>query len=65
MLVRICRGLPLPYNDCRTSNLELDDENPGRATELEDACVREETARAWPVKRGEVVGMSKGAKFLD
>ena len=65
MLVRICRGLPLPYNDCRASNLELDDENPGRAPELGDACVREQTVRAWPVKRGEVVGMSKGAKFLD
>ena len=65
MLVRICRGLPLPYNDCRTSNLKLDDENPGRAIELGDACVREQTARAWIVKRGEVVGMSKGTKFLD
>ena len=51
MLVRICRGLPLPYNDCRTKNPELDAENPGRATELGDACVREQTARAWPVKR--------------
>ena len=65
MLVRICRGLPLPYNDCRTSSPELDDENPGRATELEDACVREQTARAWHVKCGEVIGMSKGAKYLD
>ena len=65
MLVRICRGLPLPYNDCRTSNPELDDGNPGRATELGDACVREQTARAWLVERGEVFGMSKGAKFSD
>ena len=51
MLVRICKGLPLPYNDCRTSNPELNDGNPGSATELGDACVREQTARAWPVER--------------
>ena len=45
-------------------NPGLDEENPGRATELGNACVREQTARAWLVESGEVFGMSKGAKFL-
>ena len=43
---------------------DLDEENPGRATELGNACVREQTTRAWLVESGEVFGMSKGAKFL-
>ena len=43
---------------------DLDEENPGRAIELGNACVREKTARAWLVESGEVFGMSKGAKFL-
>ena len=65
MLALIYRGLPLPYNDYRKRNPDLDDGNPGRTTELGDAGVREQTARAWLVESGEVFGMSKGAKFLD
>ena len=66
MLARICRAYHFRTMTAKISNPDLDDGNPGRATELGNACVRENNRlglaygqwrRVWNVKGHKTWGL--------